>query len=51
MRGKLWLSGFTVAAGAVLVVGVPALVIAAGRSGAAVAVITAAMVVAAGLAR
>ena len=50
MRGKLWLSGFTVAAGAVLVVGVPALVIAAGRSGAAVAVITAAMVVAAGLA-
>jgi signal transduction histidine kinase len=50
MRGKLWFSSFIVAAGAVLVVGVPALVIAAGRSAAAVAVITAAMAVAAALA-
>ena len=50
MRGKLWFSGFIVAAGAIGVVGVPALVIAAGRSAAAVAVITATMVVAAVLA-
>jgi len=50
MRGKLWLSSLVVAAGAVLVVGVPALVVAAGRGAAAVAVIAAAMVVAAALA-
>ena len=50
MRGKLWLSSLVVAASAVLVVGVPALVVAAGRGAAAVAVIAAAMVVAAALA-
>ena len=50
MRGKLWLSSLVVAATAVLVVGVPALVVAAGRGAAAVAVIAAAMVVAAVLA-
>jgi signal transduction histidine kinase len=50
MRGKLWLSSFIVTAGAILVVGVPALVIAAGRSAAAVAVIAVSMAVAAALA-
>jgi signal transduction histidine kinase len=50
MRGKLWLWSFAVAAGAVLIVGVPALVIAAGRGAGAAAVIAAAMVVAAALA-
>jgi signal transduction histidine kinase len=50
MRGKLWLSSFIVTAGAILVVGVPALVIAAGRSAAAVAVIAVSMTVAAALA-
>jgi signal transduction histidine kinase len=50
MRGKLWLSSFVVAAVAILVVGVPALVIAAGRGAVAVAVIAAVMVVAAALA-
>ena len=49
MRGKLWFSSFIVAAGAILV-GVPALVIAAGRSAAAVAVISAALAVATALA-
>ena len=47
MRGKLWLSGFIVTAGAILVVGVPALVIAAGRSAAAAGIIAASMVAAA----
>src|SRR5271165_6147194 len=50
MRKKLWLSSLAGAAVVVLVVGVPALVIAAGRGAAAVAVIAALMVVAAGLA-
>jgi signal transduction histidine kinase len=50
MRGKLWWSSFAVAAGAVLVVGVPALVIAARRSAAAAAIIAALMVAAAALA-
>jgi signal transduction histidine kinase len=50
MRGKLWLSSFIATAGAVLVVGVPALVIAAGRGAAAVAVVAASMAVAAALA-
>ncbi|MDQ2814077.1 MAG: HAMP domain-containing histidine kinase [Actinomycetota bacterium] len=39
MRKKLWLSSFAVAAGAVLLVGVPALVIGAGRGAAAVTVL------------
>ena len=47
MRGTLWLSGFIVTAGAILVVGVPALVIAAGRSAAAAGIIAASMVAAA----
>jgi len=47
MRGKLWLSGFIVTAGAILVVGVPALVIAAGRSAAAAGIIAASVVAAA----
>ena len=50
MRGKLWLSSFIVTAGAIVVVGVPALVIAAGQSAAAVAVIAVSMVAAAALA-
>jgi len=43
MRKRLWLSSFAVAFAAVLVVGVPALVIGAGRGGAALAVIAALM--------
>jgi signal transduction histidine kinase len=50
MRKKLWLSSLAVAGVAVLIVGVPALVIASGRGAAAVAVIGGLMVVAAGLA-
>jgi signal transduction histidine kinase len=50
MRGKLWWSSFIVAASAVLIIGVPALVLAAGRSAAATAVIASAMVVAAAVA-
>jgi signal transduction histidine kinase len=50
MRGKLWRSSLIVAASAVLVVGVPALVIAAGRGAAALAIIAAGMVAAAALA-
>jgi signal transduction histidine kinase len=43
MRRRLWFSSFTTAAAAVLVLGVPALVIAAGRGAAAVAVVAALM--------
>src|SRR5215467_12917486 len=50
MRRRLWLWCFAVAVAAVLIVGVPALVIAGGRGGAAPGVIAAAMAVAAGLA-
>ena len=50
MRRRLWFSSFAVAVIAVLVVGVPALVIGAGRGAVAVAVIVALMVAAAGLA-
>jgi len=50
MRRRLWLWCFGVAVVAVLIVGVPALVIAAGRGGAAPGVIAAAMAVAVGLA-
>jgi signal transduction histidine kinase len=50
MRKKLWLSSFTVAAIAILIVGVPALVIAAGRGADPAAVIAGLMVVAAALA-
>ena len=50
MRKKLWLSSLTVTGAAVLIVGVPALVIASGRGAAAVAVIGGLMVVATGLA-
>jgi signal transduction histidine kinase len=50
MRKKLWLFSFAAAMAAVLVVGVPALVIAAGRGAAALAVIAALIVVAAALA-
>jgi signal transduction histidine kinase len=50
MRKKLWLSSFAAALAAVLIVGVPALVIGAGRGAAALAVIAALIVVAAALA-
>jgi signal transduction histidine kinase len=50
MRKKLWLYTFSAAMAAVLIVGVPALVIAAGRGAAALAVIAALIVVAAALA-
>ncbi len=50
MRKKLWLFGWAVAGVAVLIVGVPALVIEAGRGTAAVVVIAGLMVVAVGLA-
>ncbi len=50
MRKKLWLSSLAVTGVAVLIVGVPALVIAAGRGAAAAALIAGLMVVAAGLA-
>jgi signal transduction histidine kinase len=50
MRRRLWLWCLGVAVVAVLIVGVPALVIAAGRGGAAPGVIAAAMAVAVGLA-
>jgi signal transduction histidine kinase len=43
MRRRLWFSSFATAAAAVLVLGVPALVIAAGRGAAAVAVVAALM--------
>src|SRR5258708_10587700 len=43
MRTRLWLASFAVAFGAVLVVGVPALVIGAGRGAAPLAVIAALM--------
>ena len=50
MRKRLWFSSFAVAVIAVLIVGVPALVIAARRGAAAVGVIVAAMAAAAALA-
>ena len=50
MRRRLWLSTFAAAVAAVLVLGVPALVIAAGRGAAAAAVVAGLMVVAAALA-
>src|ERR1700693_1730826 len=50
MRKKLWLSALAVAGVGVLIVGVPALVIGAGRGTAAVVVIAGLMVVAVGLA-
>ncbi len=50
MRRRLWLSSFAVALTAVLVVGVPALVVAAGRQVTAVVVIAAAVVLAIALA-
>jgi len=50
MRRRLWFSSFAAAAAVVLVLGVPALVIAAGRSAAAAAVVAALMVGAAALA-
>ena len=50
MRRRLWFSSFAVAVVAVLIVGVPALVVGAGRGAAALAMITALMVVAAALA-
>ena len=50
MRRRLWFSSFAVAVVAVLIVGVPALVVGAGRGAAALAVITALMVAAAALA-
>jgi signal transduction histidine kinase len=50
VRRRLWFSSFTVAAAAVLVVGLPALVVAAPRGAVAVTVIAAAIAVAAGLA-
>ena len=50
MRRRLWFSNFAAAAAVVLVLGVPALVIAAGRSAAAAAVVAALMVGAAALA-
>jgi signal transduction histidine kinase len=49
VRRRLWFSSFAVAAAAVLVVGVPALVIGAGRGAVALAVIAAAVVVAVAL--
>ena len=50
MRRKLWLSSFAVAAVAILILGVPALVIAAGRGAVSVVIIAGLMVVAAVLA-
>jgi signal transduction histidine kinase len=50
MRKRLWLSSFAVASGAVLIVGVPALVIGSGRSQAAALLIAGLMIVAAALA-
>jgi len=50
VRRSLWFSSFTAAAAAVVVLGAPALVIAAGRGAAAVAVVAALMVVAVALA-
>jgi signal transduction histidine kinase len=50
VRKKLWLSSFAVAAGAVLLVGVPALVIGAGRGPAAVTVLAVLFAVAVALA-
>src|SRR5208282_690371 len=50
MRRSLWFSSFAVAVVAVLIVGVPALVVGAGRGAAALAMITALMVAAAALA-
>jgi len=50
MRRRLWLSTFAAAVAAVLVLGVPALVIAAGRGAAAAAVVAGLMTVAAALA-
>src|SRR5208337_4303713 len=50
MRRSLWFSSFAVAVVAVLIVGVPALVVGAGRGAAAVAVIAALMAVAVALA-
>ena len=50
MRRRLWLSTFAAAVAAVLVLGVPALVIAAGRGAAAAAVVAGLMIVAAALA-
>jgi signal transduction histidine kinase len=50
MRRRLWLSSVAAVVAAVLVLGVPALVIAAGRSAAAAAVVAGLMVVAAALA-
>src|SRR5215469_5158904 len=50
MRRRLWFSSFAAAVAAVLVLGVPALVIAAGRGAAAAAVVAGLMIGAAGLA-
>jgi len=50
MRRRLWFSGFAAAAAAILVLGVPSLVIAAGRGAAAAAVVAALMAAAAALA-
>jgi signal transduction histidine kinase len=50
MRRRVWFSSFAAAVAAVLVLGVPALVIAAGRSAAAAAVVAGLMVAAAALA-
>jgi signal transduction histidine kinase len=50
MRGRLWICSFAVAAGAVLVLGVPALVIAAGRGAAWAVAVAVLMIVAAALA-
>jgi signal transduction histidine kinase len=50
MRRKLWLWGSIVAAGAVVIAGVPALAAAAGRSGGWIALVAVTMVVAAGAA-
>src|SRR5580658_3870691 len=50
MRRRLWFSTFAAAAAAVLVLGVPALVIAAGRGAAAAAIVAVCMVVAVALA-
>ena len=50
MRRRLWFSSFAVAVIAVLIVGVPALVVGAGRGAAAVAAVAVLMVAAAALA-